>query len=111
MGDSERRSRSTPLRWATGCAPGLAKVPVDVVVEGPQRRGCSMVTGESMPVTKSLENRVIGGRMIGPGGLVNEAAGVGRDTVLSSVVQLVRRKRSRAPIRLADQVSSYFVRW
>ncbi len=88
------------------------KVPVDgVVVEGRSAVDESMVTGESMPVTKSLGDHVIGGTMNQSGGLVVEARKVGRDTMLSQIVQLVAEaQRSRAPIqRLADQVSSYFV--
>jgi Cu+-exporting ATPase len=70
-----------------------------------------MVTGESMPVTKQLGARVIGGTMNQSGALVIEAQKVGRDTMLSQIVQLVAQaQRSRAPIqRLADQVSSWFV--
>ncbi|CAM5276347.1 Copper-transporting P-type ATPase OS=Afipia felis OX=1035 GN=actP_5 PE=3 SV=1 [Afipia felis] len=71
----------------------------------------SMVTGESMPVTKEVGVKVIGGTMNQSGALVIEAQKVGRDTMLSQIVQLVAdAQRSRAPIqRLADQVSGYFV--
>jgi Cu+-exporting ATPase len=88
------------------------KVPVDgVVVEGRSSVDESMVTGESMPVTKSVGDTVIGGTMNQSGGLVVEARKVGRDTMLSQIVQLVAdAQRSRAPIqRLADQVSGWFV--
>ena len=70
-----------------------------------------MVTGESMPVTKEVGAKVIGGTMNRSGALVIEAQKVGRDTMLSQIVQLVAEaQRSRAPIqRLADQVSGYFV--
>jgi Cu+-exporting ATPase len=88
------------------------KVPVDgVVVAGRSSVDESMVTGESMPVTKDVGAKAIGGTMNQSGGLVIAAEKVGRDTMLSQIVQLVvEAQRSRAPIqRLADQVSGYFV--
>jgi Cu+-exporting ATPase len=88
------------------------KVPVDgVTVDGRSAVDESMVTGESMPVTKEVGARVIGGTMNQSGALVIEAQKVGRDTMLSQIVQLVAEaQRSRAPIqRLADQVSGWFV--
>ncbi|MFA7439695.1 MAG: heavy metal translocating P-type ATPase [Sphingomonadaceae bacterium] len=88
------------------------KVPVDgVVVEGRSALDESMVTGESMPVTKSVDDTVIGGTMNQSGALVIRADKVGRDTMLSRIVQMVAEaQRSRAPIqRLADQVSGWFV--
>ena len=84
------------------------KVPVDgAVLEGRSAVDESMVTGESMPVTKEVGAKVIGGTMNQSGALVIEAQKVGRDTMLSQIVQLVAdAQRSRAPIqRLADQVS------
>ena len=88
------------------------KVPVDGgVVEGRSSLDESMVTGESMPVTKEVGAKLIGGTLNTTGSLVMRAEKVGRDTMLSHIVQMVAQaQRSRAPIqRLADQVSSYFV--
>jgi Cu+-exporting ATPase len=70
-----------------------------------------MVTGESMPVTKQPSDKVIGGTINRSGALVIEAEKVGRDTMLSRIVQMVAEaQRSRAPIqRLADMVSGWFV--
>ena len=88
------------------------KVPVDgAVVEGRSSIDESMVTGESMPVTKAEGDRVIGGTINASGALVVEAKKIGRDTLLSRIVQMVAAaQRSRAPIqRLADQVAGWFV--
>jgi Cu+-exporting ATPase len=88
------------------------RVPVDgEILEGGSAIDESMVTGESMPVTKSVGDRVIGGTMNQSGGFVTRADKVGRDTVLAQIVQMVAQaQRSRAPIqRLADQVSGWFV--
>ncbi|MFQ6180796.1 copper-transporting P-type ATPase [Sinorhizobium meliloti] len=88
------------------------KVPVDgTLVEGRSSVDESMITGESMPVTKALGENLIGGTMNKTGGFVMEAGKVGRDTMLSRIVQMVAEaQRSRAPIqRLADEVSGWFV--
>ena len=88
------------------------KVPVDgVVLEGRSAFDESLVTGESMPVTKEKDSRVIGGALNKSGSFVMRADKVGRDTLLSQIVQMVASaQRSRAPIqRLADQVSAWFV--
>ena len=88
------------------------KIPVDgIVLEGRSVVDESMVTGESMPVTKEKESRVIGGTINKSGGFVMRTDKVGRDTLLSQIVQMVASaQRSRAPIqRLADQVSAWFV--
>lgn len=88
------------------------KVPVDgTLVEGRSSVDESMITGESMPVTKEVGARLIGGTMNKTGGFIMEAGKVGRDTMLSRIVQMVAEaQRSRAPIqRLADEVSGWFV--
>ncbi len=88
------------------------KVPVDgILVEGRSSLDESMVTGESMPVTKEVGAKVIGGTLNQTGAFIMRAEKVGRDTMLSQIVQMVAAaQRSRAPIqRLADQVSGWFV--
>lgn len=88
------------------------KTPVDgVLVEGRSSVDESMVTGESMPVTKSVGDKVIGGTLNQTGGFIMRAERVGADTMLSRIVDMVASaQRSRAPIqRLADQVSGWFV--
>src|SRR6516225_2225510 len=88
------------------------KVPVDgELIEGRSAVDESMVTGESMPVTKAVGAKVIAGTLNTTGGFVMQAEKVGRDTMLSRIVQMVAAaQRSRAPIqRLADQVSGWFV--
>jgi P-type Cu+ transporter len=88
------------------------KVPVDgAVLEGHSSLDESMVTGESMPVSKDKDARVIGGTLNISGSFVMRADKVGRDTLLSQIVQMVvTAQRSRAPIqRLADQVAGWFV--
>jgi Cu+-exporting ATPase len=88
------------------------KVPVDgALVEGRSSVDESMITGESMPVTKEVGAKLIGGTMNKTGGFVMEASKVGRDTMLSRIVRMVAEaQRSRAPIqRLADEVSGWFV--
>ncbi|AEI04584.1 cation translocating P-type ATPase (plasmid) [Afipia carboxidovorans OM5] len=88
------------------------KVPVDgVILEGRSSVDESLVTGESMPVTKETGAKVIAGTLNQSGSFVMQAEKVGRDTVLSQIVQMVAQaQRSRAPIqRLADQVAGWFV--
>jgi Cu+-exporting ATPase len=88
------------------------KVPVDgILVDGRSSLDESMVTGESMPVTKETGAKVIGGTLNQTGAFIMRAEKVGRDTMLSQIVQMVAAaQRSRAPIqRLADQVAGWFV--
>ncbi|MGB8558379.1 MAG: heavy metal translocating P-type ATPase [Pseudolabrys sp.] len=88
------------------------KVPVDgVIIEGRSAIDESMITGESMPVTRQKDSRVIGGTINKSGSFIMRADKVGRETLLSQIVQMVASaQRSRAPIqRLADQVSAWFV--
>lgn len=88
------------------------KIPVDgVVTEGRSAVDESMVTGESMPVTKEVASKVIAGTLNATGAFIMHAEKVGRDTMLAQIVQMVAAaQRSRAPIqRLADQVSGWFV--
>jgi Cu+-exporting ATPase len=88
------------------------KVPVDgLVIEGSAVVDESMVTGESMPVSKEEGDQVIGGTVNRSGGLVVRAEKIGRDTMLARIVDMVAKaQRSRAPIqRLADRVAGWFV--
>ncbi|SFA86887.1 Cu+-exporting ATPase [Nocardioides alpinus] len=88
------------------------KVPVDgTVEEGRSSVDESLVTGESMPTTKTTGDNVIGGTINQTGALVMVAEKVGRDTMLARIVQMVSdAQRSRAPIqRMADRVAAVFV--
>jgi P-type Cu+ transporter len=88
------------------------KVPVDgELIEGRSAIDESMVTGESMPATKEVGAKVIGGTLNQSGSFVMRAEKVGRDTMLAQIVQMVAQaQRSRAPIqRLTDQISGWFV--
>jgi Cu+-exporting ATPase len=88
------------------------KVPVDgELTEGRASIDESLVTGESMPVTKEAGGKVIAGAINKTGSFVMRAEKVGADTLLSRIVQMVAdAQRSRAPIqRMADQVSGWFV--
>lgn len=88
------------------------KVPVDgEVVEGHSSVQESMITGEPLPVEKSVGDKVTGGTVNGPGSFVMRAERVGSDTLLGQIVNMVAdAQRSRAPIQgLADNVSAIFV--
>ena len=88
------------------------KIPTDsVVVEGEGSVDESMVTGESIPVTKRAGDDVIGGTVSATGSLRVEAAKIGEDTALAQVIKIVQdAASSKVPIqKLADRVSSYFV--
>jgi Cu+-exporting ATPase len=88
------------------------KIPVDgTIIEGLSTIDESMVTGESVPVTKGAGDPVIGATINTEGGFVFEATKVGTNTMLAQIVKLVQDAQgSKAPIqRLADVVSSYFV--
>src|SRR5262252_5947977 len=88
------------------------KVPVDgEVVSGRSSVDESMVTGESIPVTKGPGDTVIGATINGTGAFQLRATRVGSDTMLAQIVRLVQQAQgSKAPIqRLADVVSGYFV--
>jgi Cu+-exporting ATPase len=88
------------------------KVPVDgELIQGRVSIDESLVTGESMPVTKEPGGKVIAGSLNKTGSFVMRADKVGAETLLSRIVQMVAEaQRSRAPIqRMADQVSAWFV--
>ena len=88
------------------------KVPVDgVIVDGQSNIDESMITGESMPVSKGGGDKVVGATVNQTGSFLMRAERIGSETLLAQIVQMVAEaQRSRAPIqKLADTVSGYFV--
>jgi P-type Cu+ transporter len=88
------------------------KIPVDgVVIEGSSSVDESMVTGEPIPISKNVEDKLVGATVNGTGSLVMEAQRVGSDTLLAQIVHMVAEaQRSRAPIqKMVDVVAGYFV--
>ncbi len=88
------------------------KIPVDgAITKGHSTIDESMITGEPIPVTKNVQDQVIGGTVNQTGGFVMRAERIGGDTMLSRIVRMVAdAQRSRAPIqRLADLAASWFV--
>lgn len=88
------------------------KIAVDgEVTDGHSSVNESMVTGESLPVTKQKGDKVIGATINGSGTITFKATGIGKDTLLAQIVELVKKAQSsRAPVqRLADTISRYFV--
>ena len=88
------------------------RVPADgEVIDGGSAVDESMITGESLPVEKTVGSKVIGATVNGTGSFVMRAERVGSETMLAQIVQLVSQaQRSRAPIqRLADKVAGWFV--
>lgn len=88
------------------------KIPVDgIIIEGRSSIDESMVTGESMPVSKTVNDQVVGATVNQTGSFKFRATKIGKETVLAQIIRMVEEAQgSKAPIqRLADLVSSYFV--
>ena len=88
------------------------KIPTDsIVMDGTSSVDESVITGESMPVTKRTRDKVIGGTMNATSSLRIKAAKIGEDTALSQIIKIVQdAASSKVPIqKLADKISSYFV--
>ncbi|MFN2137235.1 MAG: heavy metal translocating P-type ATPase, partial [Candidatus Promineifilaceae bacterium] len=88
------------------------KIPVDgVIIEGRSAVDESMITGESLPVSKAIGDQVTGATLNKQGLFTFEATRVGRDTALAQIIQLVEQAQgSKAPIQgIVDRVAAYFV--
>jgi len=88
------------------------KIPVDgVVIEGQSFVDESMLTGEPMPVDKSLDADVFGGTLNTQGSFLMKATGIGRDTALARIIDMVRKAQSSKPAigRLVDKIAAWFV--
>lgn len=88
------------------------KIPVDgILLQGESYVDESMITGESIPISRQKGDLVIGGTINGSGAFTFEASKVGRDTVLGHIVQMVREAQGAKPpiARLADQIAGIFV--
>ncbi len=88
------------------------RIPVDgIVTDGYSAIDESMLTGEPLPIEKSVGDKVTAGTINGLGSLTIKSAKVGSDTLLSGIIESVRRAQgSKPPVqRLADKISSYFV--
>ncbi|MDO8681966.1 MAG: heavy metal translocating P-type ATPase [Armatimonadota bacterium] len=88
------------------------RIPVDgIVISGASVVDESIITGESIPVSKTTGDEVIGATINKTGSFQFKATRVGRDTVLAQIIRMVEEAQgSKAPVqRLADKISAYFV--
>lgn len=88
------------------------KIPTDgIVIEGNSSVDESMLTGESLPVEKSIKSKLLGGTINGNGALIFKAERIGSDTLLASIIKTVEdAQASRAPLqKIADKISGVFV--
>ncbi len=88
------------------------KIPVDgYIVEGHSSIDESMLTGESMPITKKVGDEIVAGTLNKTGSFIFEATRIGKDTALSRIIELVKQAQNTKPsiARLTDVISAYFV--
>ncbi len=88
------------------------KIPVDgVIIDGRTTVDESMLTGEPMPVSKAVDDEVVGGTLNKRGSFLMQAKHVGADTALARIVEMVRQAQNSKPAigRLADRIASVFV--
>ncbi len=88
------------------------KIPVDgVIIEGHSTVDESMLTGEPMPVEKTVGSEVVGGTINKSGSFLYQAKRVGKDTTLARIIEMVRRAQNAKPAigRLADRIAAVFV--